>query len=736
MIRHIWSLFCALFVMFPATSSALCYYLIDQEGNMLSSIHPPYDLSYPVDQLSPAERAQRAQRGHLIIGDRTPTCGTAPFPQPKIAKTQPVDSNKKVDNTVTTQNAPPLKKPLTPTEIQEATKKPVEVVQKDKKSIAQKAHEISQTIGQKATEVMVTVIMGEELAQKMMPKPPIKEITPIKRADSYEGTYSTEPKKVETPKIEEKPAPKETKPAISKPLEKPVEKIEQPITPPVIAKTEQPIQSKPLQITEQMTLQTLQTIDESLSKRDMVSYRKQLADSLEIGELRGGGKSKMRILTAESYIKQLEQALSKIAHYDLKHHDPKVAIDNTKFQATVRSEVQVRLEFQDALETNKTYNEITTFNLMKDKLLLTRLEVFANSDKSTKPPTILAPPSTDQKNISVNQSTICKSVKEIPLQECQSLVELYETTSGEKWNNRKSWLKTPTPCQWYGVTCENNQVISLKLSKNKLSGTIPNLSGLAALKTLDLSRNNLIGTIPPLNAFSQLQILALNNNKLQGKLPNISGLQNIQTIELQKNQLTGDIPNVEGLLALKELNLSDNQFVGGLPSLKNLSNLQKLILYNNQLTGNIPALEQLVNLKSIHLSNNRLTGQIPDVSNLLQLESLNFGGNQLSGSLPNGLEKLINLKWVQLENNQFTGKLPDLRNLKKLSILKIQNNQLCGEIPEGLELSGLKGKDSTLQIENNHLTASPEALVSFLESKVANWQATQKPQSCETTPVQ
>lgn len=736
MIRQFWNLVCALFVMFPATSWALCYYLVDQEGNIQSSIHPPYDLSYPVDQLSPAERAQRAQRGHLIIGTRTPTCGTAPFPQPKIAKIQPIDANKKIDNTTTTQNAPPLKKPLTPTEIQEATKKPVELAQEDKKSIGQQAREISQAIGQKASEVMITAIMGEELAQRMMPKPPIKEITPIKRADSYEGTYSTEPKKVETPKIEEKSAPKETKPAVSKPVEKPIEKIEQPIAQPVVEKTEQPIKSKPLQITEQMTLQTLQIIDEALSKRDMVSYRKQLADSLEIGELRGGGKSKMQILTAESYVKQLEQALSKIANYELKHHAPKIAIDNEKSQATVRAEVHVRLEFQDALETSKTYNEITTFNLKKDKLLLTRLEVFANLDKSTQTPAILVAPSTEQKNMPVNQSTICKSVKEIPKLECQSLVELYETTGGEKWKNRKSWLKTSTPCQWHGVTCENNQVISLKLAKNKLSGSIPNLSGLTALKILDLSRNNLIGTVPPLNTFLQLQVLLLDNNKLQGKLPNISGLKNIQLIGLQKNQLTGDIPNVEGLLELEELNLSDNQFVGGLPSLKNLSNLQKLVVYNNQLTGNIPALEQLVNLKSIHLSNNRLTGQIPDVSNLLQLESLNFGENQLSGSLPNGLEKLINLKWIQLENNQLTGKLPDLRNLEKLSILKIQNNQLCGEIPEGVRLSGLKDKDSTLEIENNYLTASNEAVASFLESKVPNWQTTQKSKSCETTPVQ
>lgn len=51
--------------------------------------------------------------------------------------------------------------------------------------------------------------------------------------------------------------------------------------------------------------------------------------------------------------------------------------------------------------------------------------------------------------------------------------------------------------------------------------------------------------------------------------------------------------------------------------------------------------------------------------------------------------------------------------------------------PEGLKLSGLKEANSELQIENNHLTASHQGLLSFLENKIPNWQTTQKPQACE-----
>lgn len=698
MLRQIWTVLCAFIIaMLPTSSWALCYYLVDQEGSVQSSIYPPYDLSYPSNQLSPAERARRAQLGHLIIGARVPTCSNQPFSPPKIAKTPPIDSNKKIDNATTAQNAPTLKKPLTPAEIQEATK------------LATNA----------ATTPIVTL-------PKDVPK--IEENQQI----------TTKPASKPIPKAEEKP--KETQPAISPPVEK-VEKtpaavaaVTQAKEPPLAAvketvkekPVEKPVE-KSLQITENMVLQTVQSIDDSLSKRDLVAYRKLLAPSLEVGELKGGGKSKMQTLTAEAYSKQLEQALSKIARYELKHLDPKITIDNEKSQATVNSEVHVRLEFQDALETSKTYGEMTTFNLVNDKLLLSHLAVIANAPKLTTP-TTSEQPAVSQANQPVD---LCKKISEIPETECQSLVELYETTGGEKWKNRKNWLKTKQPCQWNGVTCVNNHVVTLKFDKNQLTGTMPNLSGLTALKILNLSRNNLTGGLPSFNALLELEILSLGNNKLNGRLPDISHLKMLRILELNKNQLTGNLPNLDSLTDLEEINLSDNQFVGDLPNLKKMNKLQKFAIYNNQLTGNLPELDQLVSLKSMHLSGNRLTGQIPEVSNLLQLESLNLSVNQLSGNLPIGLSKLVNLKWLQLESNQLSGKIPDLRDLHKLNILKLQNNQLCGEISEGLRLSGLKEANSELQIENNHLTATNKGLLSFLESKIPNWQTTQKPQACE-----
>ncbi len=697
MLRHLWTaLYVVIIAMLPTSSWALCYYLVDQQGNVQSSIYPPYDLSYPSDQLSPAERARRAQLGHLIIGARVPTCNNQPFSPPKIAKTQPVDSNKKVDNTTTTQNAPPLKKPLTPTEIQEATKS------------FQKTEENQQITTRPASK----------------PLPTVEE--PLKETKKTEVVKEETTQPVKTPSAKEKPVENQqvaSTPAVTQAKEPPLATTKETVK----EKTEQPAEKlaekQAIQITENMALQAIQSIDDTLSRRDLVSYRKLLAPSLEVGESKSG-KLKMQKLTAETYSKQLEQALSKIARYELKHIDPKITIDHEKSQATVNSEVHVRLEFQDALETSKTYGEITTFNLVNEKLLLSRLAVIANAPKST-PQTAPAVSETKQP---VDR---CKGISEIPETECQSLVELYETTDGDKWKNKKNWFKTKQPCQWFGVTCVNNHVVTIKLDKNQLNGNVPNLSGLTVLKILNLSRNNLTGGLPSFNALLELEVLALDNNKLNGRLPELNHLKMLRILELNKNQLTGNLPNLDNFIELEEINLSDNQFVGDLPSLKKMNKLQKFAIYNNQLTGNLPELDQLVSLKSMHLSGNRLTGQIPDVSNLLQLESLNLSVNQLSGNLPIGLSKLANLKWLQLESNQLSGKIPDLKDLPKLSILKLQNNQLCGEIHEGLRLSGLKEANSELQIQNNHLTADHQELLSFLESKIPNWQTTQKPQACE-----
>ena len=60
-------------------------------------------------------------------------------------------------------------------------------------------------------------------------------------------------------------------------------------------------------------------------------------------------------------------------------------------------------------------------------------------------------------------ATDCSVVTEISQPECESLLQLYQSTDGANWKKNEGWHVTNTPCSWYGITCENNGVIKIRL---------------------------------------------------------------------------------------------------------------------------------------------------------------------------------------------------------------------------------------------------------------------------------
>ncbi len=57
-------------------------------------------------------------------------------------------------------------------------------------------------------------------------------------------------------------------------------------------------------------------------------------------------------------------------------------------------------------------------------------------------------------------TTDCNQVTEIPVSECQSLLELYNSTDGVNWRNKNGWNETNTPCSWKGITCKSRSCFS------------------------------------------------------------------------------------------------------------------------------------------------------------------------------------------------------------------------------------------------------------------------------------
>jgi Leucine-rich repeat (LRR) protein len=243
-------------------------------------------------------------------------------------------------------------------------------------------------------------------------------------------------------------------------------------------------------------------------------------------------------------------------------------------------------------------------------------------------------------SFSGNQLTLnCNAVTEIPIIECESLLELYHNTNGTKWEydsyymgldaGSEEWNVTNTPCSWYGVTCENGSVTEIHIYSSNRIGMIPDFSTLPNLKLLSLSNNQLTGTIPDFNALPDLQTLKLSSNQLTGAIPDFSALPKLQWLVLSFNQLTGAIPDFSALPNLEWLRLSSNQLTSAIPDFSALPNLQTIELSNNQLTGAIPDFSALPNLQRFILSDNQLTGAIPNFSALPNLQTLSLHENQL-----------------------------------------------------------------------------------------------------------
>jgi hypothetical protein len=209
--------------------------------------------------------------------------------------------------------------------------------------------------------------------------------------------------------------------------------------------------------------------------------------------------------------------------------------------------------------------------------------------------------------------TACEG--DLPLAECQALIDLYNATDGAHWTNNAGWLE-PFPCSWFGIFC--------------------NLDG-DHVNAIILSNNNLKGIIPPqLSDLTELGVLELQGNALTGSIP--AGLSHLTWLFLFDNQLTGGIPAEVFQVNLNQIDLSDNQLEAGpIPStLADATDLVSLKLRNCGLSGSLPAaLWTLPVLQRLDLSGNSLSGVIsPDISGLTKLTDLLLAGNQLSGSVP------------------------------------------------------------------------------------------------------
>jgi Leucine-rich repeat (LRR) protein len=349
----------------------------------------------------------------------------------------------------------------------------------------------------------------------------------------------------------------------------------------------------------------------------------------------------------------------------------------------------------------------------------------------------------------------CESITEIPLSECQVLLEIYYDFGLDNWGGPGKWFINNTPSIWGGLEIFNGHVVTLDpttFGPTYSEGIIPSgIINFSALEILDFRDAQVIEPIPvglwtmtPLkeillknNSLSSsfptsitdlpnLEILDLSNNLYTGNIPaEIGTLTNIKRLYLNNNQLTGSIPSqLFNLTHLTELDLSDNLLTGSIPvDIGLLTDLTKLRLENNQFSGSIPSqIGNLSNLWELYLYSNLLTGDIPEeICNLSLLESLYLNNNFLIGSIPIGIGSLDYLYYLVLSNNLLSGNIPtEIGDMGYLVYLGLNNNQLSGPIPN--EIGNLVSHPAvplSIDLENNNLSGNIPTTIGNLTQLVS-----------------
>ena len=241
-------------------------------------------------------------------------------------------------------------------------------------------------------------------------------------------------------------------------------------------------------------------------------------------------------------------------------------------------------------------------------------------------------------------------VRAVTTAEHQALLSLYQSTNGNNWLQHDNWGGAqgsecdPDPAkQWFGVTCDlgTGHITIVLLPGNNLTGTLPDLAGLAFVHYLDFDDNRVGGSLPStLGQMTALDTFHATKNRFTGSIPVINTLTLMQEFIVPGNFFTGPIPSLSGMINLRNFDVSYNFLSGSIPSLAGLSNLAEFDIEHNAVSGSIPSLAGLSALTAFQVGYNHLSGTLPAVPS--PISSLNDGDSTLC---PNNLIHRTDLSW-------------------------------------------------------------------------------------------
>lgn len=205
--------------------------------------------------------------------------------------------------------------------------------------------------------------------------------------------------------------------------------------------------------------------------------------------------------------------------------------------------------------------------------------------------------------INFNSSTGEYNFKAITIkcnqQDSLALVAIYNAANGLNWSRKDNWL-TGNVSSWHGVTLNSQgRVTKLNLTRNGLSGTIPDeIGNLTELINLNLGNIRYVENNGNWNYFGGRTLPA-----------SVAYLINLEVFTLDGLQIQSELSDVfTGMNQLKELDLSYNYFINkSLPAgILNCTNLELLNVAINNFSS-LPDLTGLTKLRQLQTQSNRLS---------------------------------------------------------------------------------------------------------------------------------
>ncbi|XP_057964469.1 receptor-like protein 35 [Malania oleifera] len=263
-----------------------------------------------------------------------------------------------------------------------------------------------------------------------------------------------------------------------------------------------------------------------------------------------------------------------------------------------------------------------------------------------------------------------------------------------------TWDFTSDPCNFAGVDCEDDKVISLNLGDTRagspgLTGRLdPAIGKLSLLAEFVVVPGRIFSALPQtMSQLKNLRFLGISRNFISGQIPaGLGQLRSLQTLDLSYNQLTGSIP----------------WSIGTLPALSNL------IFCHNRLSGPVPPFVSHT-LTRLDLNHNDLSGSVSPHSLPPSLQYLSLSWNRLSGPIDRALTPLDRLNYLDLSMNQFTGIIPSKIFSFPITNLQLQRNSFSGTVQPSNEVT-----IATVDLSYNRLSGEISPLFSSVQNLYLN----------------